>query len=174
MAGMCEACGERPAEIRVTDVARGRIEERMLCSVCAAQLGVDVGGSTDFTVSKLVAGMGESEQAQGTPAPEVSCPACGLTLTEFRGSGKLGCPDCYQAFAKDLTVLIRRLQGSLRHTGRGPGERTTQQAIQLELAALRNRLAEAVANEAYEEAARIRDRIRELKASATDLPEEDG
>lgn len=175
MGRLCDACGERPAEIRVTEVARGRIEERMLCSVCASQLGVDTTQSqADFSVSKLVAGMGEGAQGSGTPAGDVSCPSCGLTYAEYRDTGKLGCAACYDTFARDLAVLIRRLHGALRHTGRSPGERTAEQAIQLELAALRNRLAEAVGKEAYEEAAKIRDRIRELKLRSGGLPEDDG
>lgn len=175
MARLCDACGERPAEIRVTEVARGRIEERMLCGTCASKLGVDATQSQgDFSVSKLVAGMGEGAQKAGAAAESPPCSACGLTYAEFRESGKLGCPDCYEAFQNDLSALIRRLHGALRHTGRGPGERTAEQAIQLEISALRNRLAEAVAKEDYEEAARIRDRIRELKGSSPELDEEQG
>jgi protein arginine kinase activator len=145
----------------------------MLCNACAAQLGVDASSTQgDFSVSKLVAGMAEQGLSDGDRrSEETTCPSCGLTLAEFRESGKLGCPDCYHAFIRDLSVLIRRLHGALRHTGRGPGERSAEQAIRLELAALRNQLAEAVAKEAYEEAARLRDRIRELKVPSSDHPE---
>lgn len=165
----CDACGQRPAEIRVTEVAKGRVEERVLCAACATKLGVDVATQGDFSVSKLVASMGDPAAAHGqAQADETSCELCGLSYAEFRDSGKLGCPECYHAFSKDLTALIRRLHGALRHTGRGPGERSAEQAIRLELAALRNQLAEAVAKEAYEDAARIRDRIRQLKAVGPD------
>ncbi|MBN1425753.1 UvrB/UvrC motif-containing protein [Candidatus Fermentibacteria bacterium] len=169
----CDACGNRPAEIRVTEVARGRVEERMLCRACAAKLGVDSGSHAVFSVSKLVAGMGDQAAPNGLERVDaVSCQSCGLRYAEFRDSGKLGCPECYRAFSKDLAVLIRRLHGALRHSGRGPGERSAEQAIRLELASLRNQLAEAVAKEAYEGAARLRDRIRELKTPGTDSEEE--
>lgn len=172
MAELCEQCRKRPGEIRVTEVTRGRIQERMLCLECAREMGIDSTAPGEFSVSKLVAGM---ERAQDEPAKEPDpCPGCGLTFGEFRQTGMLGCAQCYVAFEQELSALLRRLHGALRHTGRTPGERTAEHAIQLELSALRKRLSDAVAREDYEEAARIRDRIRELKGATQESGEDQG
>ena len=174
MERQCDSCGERPAVIRITEVARGKVQERVLCRECASKIGVEIEqGHGDFSVPKLIAGIGERSSAHGEGQEnEPVCASCGLTYAEFRDSGKLGCAKCYEVFGKELSTLIRRLHGTLRHTGRGPGEKTAEQAIQLELDTLRNQLSEAVAKEAYEEAATIRDRIRELRLPAGEPGEE--
>jgi protein arginine kinase activator len=151
--------------VRITEVAKGKTKELHLCSECARKIGVDEETTeTDFSVSKLAAGIGETaEDGSKEPPVDAVCPVCGMRYEEFKETGKLGCPGCYDSFEDDLTVLIRRLHGNLRHTGRGPGEKRAEHAVQMELGSLRKQLADAVAKEAYEEAARLRDRIASLK-----------
>jgi protein arginine kinase activator len=161
----CEVCKVRPVAVRITEVAHGKTKELRLCSDCARKMGVDEeAAEADFSVSKLAAGIEEAAQNTSETAPvDVVCSVCGMRYEEFKESGKLGCSVCYESFEADLTVLIRRLHGNLRHTGRGPGEKRAEHAVQMELVTLRKQLADAVAKEAYEEAARLRDRIAGLK-----------
>ena len=161
----CEICKERPVAVRITEVAHGKTRELRLCSECARKMGVDEDtNEADFSVSKLAAGIGEiTPNAGKKPSVDVVCSFCGMRYEEFKESGKLGCSACYDSFEDDLNVLIRRLHGNLRHTGRGPGEKRAEHAVQMELVTLRKQLADAVAKEAYEEAARLRDRIAGLK-----------
>lgn len=161
----CEICRERSVAVRITEVAHGKTKELRLCSECARKMGVDEETTeADFSVSKLAAGIEETTQdTSKVPPTDAVCSICGMRYEEFKETGKLGCPACYDSFEDELTVLIRRLHGNLRHTGRGPGEKRAEHAVQLELASLRKQLADAVAKEAYEEAARIRDRIAGLK-----------
>jgi protein arginine kinase activator len=138
-------------------------------------MGVDEETSeAAFSVSKLAAGIGEATQDTAEKrSVETACSRCGLKYDEFKESGKLGCATCYESFEPDLTVMVRRLHGNLRHTGRGPGEKRAEHAVQIELATLRRQLADAVAKEAYEEAARLRDRIAGLKGDRADRTEGD-
>jgi protein arginine kinase activator len=75
---------------------------------------------------------------------------------EFRAGGRLGCPQDYWVFSKGLMSLLQRYHGATRHVGKvakrheGAKERLR----------LRTRLREAIAREAYEEAARLRDLLR--------------
>ncbi len=100
----------------------------------------------------IVANVGElvGELAQTT------CSDCGVKFMEFRAGGRLGCPQDYCVFAKGLLPLLLRYHGATRHVGkvarrrRGASERLR----------LRTRLREAIAREEYEEAARLRDRLR--------------
>ncbi len=66
---------------------------------------------------------------------------------------------CARAFGKALPPLFKRIHGGIRHRGRLPGGR---EAVFLDPAEVRRQLAEAIRNEDFEEAARLRDRLRRL------------
>jgi protein arginine kinase activator len=87
----------------------------------------------------------------------LTCPACGLKYAAFRADGRLGCPDDYDAFRPALEPLLDRIHRGTRHEGKTPRAANRR----AELATLREQLAAAVAAEHYEDAARLRDRIRQ-------------
>jgi protein arginine kinase activator len=62
-----------------------------------------------------------------------------------------------------LTPLLENIHGETRHCGKTPRRLPQNKQTQSELIQLRNRLKQAVTKEDYEEAARIRDRIRSLE-----------
>ena len=95
-------------------------------------------------------------------SPEITCPRCGETYAEFQKSGMLGCAACYQAFRKELTPLITRVQGRTQHAGRRPPVSEEEQARQTLMEDLRARMEAAVAEENFEEAARLRDELRAM------------
>src|SRR5207237_9606432 len=66
-------------------------------------------------------------------------------------------------FKEDLLPLLESVHGDTRHVGKVPRRLPRAKGAQLELAQLRRKLQQAVTEEAYEEAARIRDRIKELE-----------
>ena len=73
-----------------------------------------------------------------------------------------------EVFEEGLAPLLEKVHGSSHYVGPEPGvgsrrERTAT-ALEQELLELRRRLPRAVKDEDYEQAARIRDRIRELEA----------
>ena len=81
---------------------------------------------------------------------------------DFRNSGRLGCPHDYQAFQAELLPLLESIHSSTRHAGKTP-RRPSQKVRSQELTRLRKDLQKAVTSEAYEEAAQLRDRIRQLE-----------
>ena len=87
---------------------------------------------------------------------ELTCPDCGIKFMEFRGTGRLGCPTDYQGFTQGLLPLLQRIHGATRHIGKVAKRRP---AAEFRLR-LRTLLREAIAREDYEEAARLRDRLR--------------
>ncbi|MDB5352716.1 MAG: uncharacterized protein JWN86_3963 [Planctomycetota bacterium] len=94
------------------------------------------------------------------------CPLCGMKFMEFRISGRLGCPNDYLAFDHGLLPLLRRSHdGVTRHVGKTPRRLPSPEAT--ESLRLRAQLRQAVACEDYEEAARLRDRLRPLPKDAT-------
>ena len=102
-----------------------------------------------------------------------------------------GCPECYDTFSDRLDPILRRLQGSVKHVGRGTKvQRTRTQKIEdtksennsqnekenkeeikdkkvnekdLKLKKLNDDLKKAIKDERYEDAAAIRDEIKKLQ-----------
>jgi protein arginine kinase activator len=93
---------------------------------------------------------------------EPTCPACGITRAEYRKASRLGCPACYEAFAKELETAIQELHRSLQHAGKVP----ERGKLARQLSQLQAELAAAVEGQRYEEAIALRDRIRRLGGSA--------
>lgn len=154
---ICQRC-QNEASVHLTERVDGRRRELHLCVGCARKAGVvlpetppDLG--LDSVVQSLIAKhVGE---LVGELA-ELSCPDCGMRYMDFRVGGRLGCPHDYQVFQSGLLPLLQRFHGATRHVGK----RARPRPEAAERLRLRSRLREAVALEDYEEAARLRDRIR--------------
>lgn len=153
--------------MRYTEVKDGRAEEHYLCADCASEKGLAGKlGAAISSLSYLLDDMVKEMAAAGQGDPEAACPACHLKLSQFRQTGRLGCGQCYQAFAPLLRRMIRQVQGSGRHLGKPKSgtARTTVSGPGGLLAKIREELAEAVRREEFEQAASLRDRIRKLEA----------
>src|SRR5690606_25622813 len=167
----CERCKQRPATVHITQVVNNHKTESHLCVTCAQESGVAPGKELgflfepNFSFHNLLTSLMESEfgpQSALSPyqAGIERCSTCGLTFTDFRQIGLLGCGECYQAFGRFLGPLFRRVHGHISHTGKVPKRTGGKVRIKKEIEELRRKLQEAIAREAYEEAARLRDEIR--------------
>lgn len=88
------------------------------------------------------------------------CPHCKTTSEEFLRTGFVGCPHCYEAFAKIMKDIIKKCQPSDRHIGKAPkGLAETNMAI-LRLEA---QLKKAIEEERYEDAVVINKEIEALR-----------
>lgn len=162
---LCEQCGNNPAEVHITKIVNGEKTEAHLCRSCAENTesplmdGMNLG---NILVALLNAqGHKAEEQAPGI-AP---CPQCGYDFTRFKKGGMLGCEDCYVHFAQALSPIIKRMQGAGHHSGRRPQKSEEADVSQPDalLESLKTALAEAVGREEYEQAAVLRDQIKELE-----------
>ena len=105
----------------------------------------------------------EEEQAKLDAEYEMcTCEQCGMTYAEFRKGGMLGCANCYKAFKTPLTALLQRVHGNTQHAGRVPGGVHSGTSIRMNIDRLKQKLQKAVADEEYEQAAKLRDTIRAL------------
>ncbi len=154
----CENCGERAAEIALTEIESDEMRTVHLCATCAALKGVSVESSSPPIQDLLAHLGGGSERAFEADADE--CEYCGTRADDFRKTGRLGCPHCYAQFAAQLRALLRRVHGASQHMGKvyvsGGVERDDAEA---KLATLRRRLERAVEIEDFESAAVLRDQI---------------
>lgn len=162
---LCEKCGKTAATTHIRSVINGKVTEKYLCSHCAANEGYgDIKGSN---LSQMLSSMfGDTVSAtQNTQVTRCGC--CGSTFADIAKSGKCGCPECYTTFYEQLLPYLKRVHGSTKHIGKIPDcapatEKTDKDNID-ELRALLSRL---VSEENYEQAAVVRDKIKELEGEA--------
>jgi len=106
-----------------------------------------------------------SSQTSAAPA---TCPLCGTTWTQFRHTGLMGCPHDYEMFERKLLPLLKRAQeGAGEHIGKISSRKKSQETDrQVTSLRLKRELQKAVDSENYEKAARLRDELRTIEATA--------
>ncbi len=156
-------CQKKEARVHLTDVKEGKIKKVDLCEECAKAKNIE--DPAGFALADLLLGLGASEDLAGPTAQgaEVACPSCGFTQADFKKTGRLGCPACYDTFKDGLGGILKTMHKGTRHTGKIPRALALGREIQDRIKALQRNLDEAVAVEDYEQAARLRDQIRALK-----------
>jgi protein arginine kinase activator len=159
---LCDICGKNTATVHLTEIVDDQMTELHLCEECAHQKSAQM--EQQFGLSDLLAGLAEFEKPGLKKETEsVKCTNCGLTYSEFKKIGRLGCGECYTTFRKYLGPLLKRIHGSAIHVGKSPFKVAKAQKKKTDLTDLRYQLQKAVQMEAFEEAARIRDQIKELE-----------
>lgn len=119
----------------------------------------------------------------------VKCKKCGMTYDEFIEKGMFGCSECYETFSNPIDSLLKNLHGTSKHVGRHP-ELKQYKKKEIELnkeiddkkkynngnnveekedkedskkEKLQIELEKAIKEERYEDAAKIRDQLKEMK-----------
>src|SRR5262245_5932496 len=153
----CQKCHNQ-AILHITEVlGEEQFEELHLCEQCAQKYLYE----SQQKAGK--AAIAESGREEAGLFNQHECPSCGIKFVEFRNTGRLGGPNAYQEFRDDLTPLLESTQGETNHGGKAPRRMPKSQQALSELMQLRNRLKQAATKEDYEEAARLRDRIKQLE-----------
>jgi protein arginine kinase activator len=156
----CSFCGET-ASYYVLDVLSGSKKEWYLCAACRKQYdksGYLVKYAVALNENALAA---QVAQIVATPT-ETTCSNCGMTLSKFMRTKRVGCANDYELFK--LGPVLKEYHKSDQHMGKVPADQTlTPEAIDNRLKQLRSTMAEAIESEKYEDAARFRDEIRTLK-----------
>lgn len=164
---LCDVCGKNPATVHLTEIIDEKMNELHLCEECARHKSAAM--EQQFGLSDLLAGMVDFQKPSSKEEEMVAikCPACGLTYTDFKKIGRLGCGECYNVFRKYLAPLLKRIHGSNQHIGKNPVRTKTAAKLNKKksgLEELKKQLQKAILQEAFEEAARLRDEIKEMEA----------
>ncbi len=158
----CQKC-PNAATLHITEiVSEENVEELHLCEVCAHKYLSEPQPKGSGTKLLPSSPADETEEPVGMNR---ECEVCGVKFVDFRNTGRLGCPHDYTVFRDELVQLLENIHGETRHNGKVPRRLPQNKQTQAELMQLRKQLLAAVHKEAYEEAARIRDRIRHLEES---------
>ncbi|MFT4901129.1 MAG: protein arginine kinase activator [Lentimonas sp.] len=155
----CSNC-ENEATVHLTQIVNNKIHKVDLCESCAQKKGVtDPHG---FSLAELL-----TKNALHPVAPPnlVVCPQCGLNTGDFRRTGRLGCAACFSVFTSTLRPLLEDMHVGITHKGKVPEFSLNRQLHEAELDNLRDALSRAVESEAYEDAAKYRDRIKLIEAA---------
>jgi len=147
MKNLCQSCKENNIDLRCVIVIDGISEEKFLCQECARKAGIEEQNKMTRKKTKDFVFSGEKKHPV--------CSSCKRSYSDFIKSGKLGCPECYKTFETYLRDILKGIHSVSYHRGRGPGNDTT-----MDIAQLRWKLAEAVREEDFELAARLRDEIQ--------------
>lgn len=167
----CDVCNKKEATVHLTEIIDNKITKLHLCEECAKKKGAEM--EEHFGLSDLLAGLADFEQ-KAMPKKEVKkkCPKCGMVYDDFKKTGRLGCSECYTVFKENLVPLIKRIHGSAEHYGKTPPriasvlkdkEQTKKRKKVDNVDELKSQLQRAVKMEEFEEAACLRDKIRELE-----------
>ncbi|MGH7450954.1 MAG: UvrB/UvrC motif-containing protein [bacterium] len=173
---LCQICKKRPVAISYTQVINQKKTQLSICVKCAEEKGITnpLAGLPEV-FGKIVANiLGEQalEEIEDRPKRQGGgrrCPGCNIALDAFEKTGLLGCDQCYETFAKELTILLRRIHGSSKHIGSRPRPRRVV-STDRDLGKLRKELAEAIGKEKFERAAELRDLIRDAEREANHKP----
>ncbi|MBA4186829.1 MAG: hypothetical protein C0467_02305 [Planctomycetaceae bacterium] len=165
----CMFC-DSVATVHLTDIVNKKKREAHLCEKCARDrdlLPEQAGQAIDLKalVNLMMAPEPPVQIAPATTVPvTLNCPRCGLTYAAFKGEGRFGCAHDYEAFRSILEPLLERVHRGTKHTGKLPaGARVAARSARI--AELRTEMAAAIGTEDYEQAARLRDLIREMEAA---------
>ena len=164
---LCDMCQKAAATVHDILIEAGKMAERNLCQRCAEANGVF--GKQKIKIPEFLENfIAATRTKKARPRKEAECPGCGMTYSQFKAKGRLGCRRCYEVFQKALDPLLEKVHDACRHKGRYPGQTTDTAAPAADprkrlLEELTRKLDEAKAREAYEEAARLRDEIRRVE-----------
>ncbi len=170
---LCEKCKQNNAVTHIRQNINGVQSEMHLCENCAAEISGKIGGEygkffSDFGFgidSMLGSLFGQDFLSESIlAAPEKKCEMCGATLSSIKKTGNVGCRQCYETFREELMPLIHRIHGKTVHNGRIPAVNEEKIAVKNKIDELSQKLKEAIESENFEEAARLRDELKNIRS----------
>ena len=169
---MCDKCGKNPATTIIRTVVNGVMNESNLCAYCAAKEGY--GDFYKLSLSNMLASM-FGDSIKSIAAAKKRCPCCNATFSDIVESGSVGCSKCYDTFREELMPSLLRLHGKSVHIGKTPeisyvksedkNEVENEPAIKKNsLQSLKDDLKKAISEERFEDAAKLRDEIKDIES----------
>lgn len=155
---LCERCGKNEATVHAVRTINGITKEEHICGECAAKAGM-------FDKAGLLGSMFHFPANHNKV-----CSNCGNTLEDFNRTGLLGCSECYKEFEAELLPVLRRMHGNSKHVGAVPVKDNIPEISEREqrLNELKQKLADAIKTEDFENAAIFRDEINAIKAGGSE------
>lgn len=168
----CTHCHEHEANTHIKRNINGHKEEMHLCHACAKELGVledfrfEPFSMDSFFGNLLGAGTSAFNSLTGVDR----CTYCGTVFPDIVKSGKVGCAHCYERFEDRLAPSIEKLHGRAKHVGKSITytEVPEQENPLSEEDTLKAALKAAIQEQRFEDAAVLRDKIKEMNGEASE------
>lgn len=157
---LCDICKKAEATVHLTQIVEGKMLKVDLCESCAKEKGVQE--AAGFSLADLLVGLGSAEEMK-VESPGAQCAVCGFTQADFKKTGRLGCSACWETFEAGLASLLKAMHKGDHHVGKVPAKAVHALALNGKIQELSEQLEKAVREEKYEDAAQIRDEIREME-----------
>ena len=155
----CDLC-QKPATVHLTQIVDNKVHKVDLCEACAQEKGVT--DPSGFSLADLLL---KASLNMEQPSAEGRCEQCGFTPADFKKLGRFGCPACYDAFKGLLEPMLDGMHRGTQHTGKIPRAALARKSLYDRLTQLEGDLSAAIKAERYEDAARCRDEINQVKQS---------
>lgn len=160
---LCDKCKKNQANTHLKTMVNGKVDDMWLCQDCAAELdypNIFSNLTTDFS-SFLGNFLGDGLPARTSAS---RCKECGASFADIARSGKVGCAHCYQTFYDELLPSIQKMHGNIEHTGKIAETASPQMKIANKIETAKKELSKAIAEQDFETAAKLRDKIKEMEA----------
>ena len=160
----CDLCS-KPATVHLTQIVNNKVHKVDLCEECAQAKGVT--DPSGFSLADLLL------KASLNPEPSVSgvrCEQCGFTQGDFKKHGRMGCPKCYYVFQRVSHPMLEGMHKGRAHRGKVPQKALARKTLHDRLTKLELDLSDAIKTERYEDAARCRDEINQVKQTVAPKP----
>jgi len=162
----CDLCS-KPATVHLTQIVNNKIHKVDLCEACAQAKGVT--DPSGFSLADLLL----KASLNPEPAGDARCESCGFTQQDFKKTGRFGCPSCYNHFGNLLEPMLDTMHKGIAHTGKIPQRALARRSLYERLTQLETELDQAIKAERYEDAARYRDEISQVRSATGLQPKED-
>lgn len=164
----CTHCHEREANTHIKRNINGKKEEMHLCEECAKELGVlDEFSFEPFSMDSFFGNLlGAGAAAVNSLTGVDRCTYCGTSFNDIVKSGRVGCAHCYDRFENKLAPSIEKLHGSAKHIGKNVSYTEETEEEISEIDKLKADLKTAIQEQRFEDAAVLRDKIKELTEEA--------
>ena len=160
----CDLC-PKPASVHLTQIVNNKVHKVDLCEECAQAKGVTDPSGFSLADLLLKASLNPEQSDTG-----VRCEQCGYTQNDFKKHGRFGCPHCYETFAPSIQGMLESMHKGVTHTGKVPRRALARKNLHERLGQLEKALNEAIKTERYEDAARCRDEISQVKQTIGQEP----
>jgi len=173
---LCDRCKKNQATFHKSIYINGKGYETHLCGECAKLVKFEdnINFDTDFGFNNLDMEFNRLEKSLFNEffnsdnffAPTMflekndkKCPKCNSTFNDFLRRGKLGCAQCYDTFEEEIRDMLENMDNP---TDFNLDVIDTKKEIS-EIDKLNDKLKKAIAEERYEDAGELKNKINELR-----------
>jgi protein arginine kinase activator len=183
---ICSQCKQNEASVHFSGIVNGKSLNLELCEACAKASGLVAPlsgfGAGDFFTSPFsfataAPALGDimdflsnwHAKSPNKPVVKENCPACHWSMVDFQKTGRMGCSECYLHFETETKNMLKKIHGMTTHKGKeAPTEVAKAKVRDKEklVAKIRAALKKAIEDEQFEEAAALRDKLREMEGKS--------